>query len=452
MNKGKPVLALVGRPNVGKSTLFNRLIGQRTAIVKDTPGTTRDRIYGESDWNGKGFIVIDTGGLEENPAPEADSAIFMPYIRNQATLAMQEADVIAFVVDSKDGPTAADEDVADILRLTNKPVFLVVNKVESEERQLETYSFWDLGLGEPIPISAFHGIGVGDFLDLMVEELPDFSIDHEYDEDEPDTIGVAIVGRPNVGKSSLLNCLIGDDRSIVSDIAGTTRDPIDFELTYHKQKITLIDTAGVRRRGKVEPGIERFSVIRSMRAIDRADVALLLIDAQEGVTAQDAHVASYILDRYKGVVVIVNKWDLIEKDSYTMIEFEKKVRTDLKFLDYVPLMFISAETGQRIHRVLPTALEVAHARYHRLGTSEFNNLLRKAYDKFPPPSKAGRRLRIYYGTQPSSAPPTFAIFVNDPELLHFSYERYLHNQIREHHPFIGTPIRTFFRGRGKEKG
>jgi GTP-binding protein len=459
MKKRKPVVALVGRPNVGKSTLFNRLVGKRTAIIEDLPGTTRDRLYGESDWNGIGFVVIDTGGLETQSTAEyrsqipgaeplaQDSARFVDEIQNQAQLAIEEADVIIFVVDGKDGLTAADQELAEVLRQTVKPIFVAVNKAESQERQLNAAEFWALGLGEPVPISAYHSIGVADLLDEMVKVLPDYPAEEEEDE----SIGIAIIGRPNVGKSSLLNALLGQERAIVSEIAGTTRDPIDTEITYEGQKITLIDTAGIRRRGKVDPGIEKYSVLRSMQGIDRADVALLLIDATEGVTAQDAHVAGYVLEKQKSVVVVVNKWDALEKDSNTMVEYTRQVRQELKFLDYVPVLFISAKTKQRIHTVLPTALAVAAERYHRIPTSELNRLIQEAYDRTPPGSKLGRRLRIYYATQADVAPPTFILFVNDPELAHFSYQRYLENQLREYHPYLGTPLRIFMRKRTQKE-
>lgn len=461
MQKKKPVIALVGRPNVGKSTLFNRILGRRVAIVEDVPGTTRDRIYGDSDWNGVGFIVIDTGGLEAPSAiaearlrqPDAEplaqgSIDFIKPIQNQAQLAIEEADVVVFVVDGRDGLTAADQDVAEVLRLSNKPIFVAVNKTESTESQLDAVEFWNLGLGEPHPISAYHGDGTGDLLDLLVAALPAFPAN--YDEVEKH-VGIAIVGRPNVGKSSLLNALLQTERAIVSAVPGTTRDPIDTELAYNGETLVLIDTAGIRRRGSIEAGIEYYSVLRSMRSIDRADVALLLIDGVEGVTAQDAHVAGYVLERQKGVVVIINKWDAVEKDAYTIITFEQQVREDLKFLSYVPVLFISALTRQRIHQVLPTTMDVVEARRHRLTTSEFNQILHDAYDKTAPPSRAGHALRLYYGTQVGIEPPTFVIFVNDPELVHFSYERYIENCIRAYYPFTGTPIRIYFRPRRDEQ-
>ncbi|RLT45111.1 MAG: ribosome biogenesis GTPase Der [Chloroflexi bacterium] len=456
MKKRKPVIALVGRPNVGKSTLFNRLVGARTAIVEDLPGTTRDRLYGESDWNGRDFVVIDTGGLEaqttadfranrpDAPTLAEDSARFVTEIQNQAQIAIEEADVIVFVVDGKDGLTAADEELAVFLRQTTKPLVVAVNKAESQERQLNAAEFWALGIGEPIPISAYHGIGVGDLLDILVALFPEMA---PSDGEEDESIGIAIIGRPNVGKSSLLNALLGQERSIVSEIAGTTRDPIDTELVFEGRSITLIDTAGIRRRGKVEQGIEKYSVLRSMRSIDRADVALLLIDAEDGVTAQDTHVAGHVLERNKGIVVVVNKWDAVDKDTDTMVEYTRKVREELKFMDYVPVLFISALTKQRVHKVLPTALAVADETTYRIPTSQLNRVIQEAYDKTPPPNRNGRPLRIYYATQSGVKPPTFVLFCNEPDLAHFSYVRYLENQLRIHYPYEGTPIRILLRPR-----
>ncbi|MBE2238920.1 MAG: ribosome biogenesis GTPase Der [Caldilineaceae bacterium] len=461
MQAQKPVVALVGRPNVGKSTLFNRLIGRPTAIVEDVPGTTRDRIYGESDWNGVGFIVIDTGGLEtpetmrtgrQTEAPPTAGAApsapgFTNFVQNQAQVAIAEADAIVLLVDGRSGLTAADEDVAEVLRRSDKPVFIAVNKAENQRVQQNAVDFWSLGLGEPYPISAYHGNGVADMLDELVKVLSPYPIDEE----EEKTIGIAIVGRPNVGKSSLLNVLVGHERAIVSEVPGTTRDPIDMQITYDGERITLIDTAGIRRRGRVEQGIEQYSVLRSMRAIDRADVALLLIDAQEGVTAQDMHVAGYVLERNKSVVLLINKWDAIEKDSQTMVEYAKTVREQLAFLDYVPVLFISAKTRQRVNKVLPTALQVVAARRHRLSTSEVNQVLTEAYEAVQIPMRHGRTLRLYYGTQVGNEPPTFVIFVNHEELVHFSYSRYLENRIRAYYPFEGTPIKLLFRSRDRNE-
>jgi GTP-binding protein len=365
-------------------------------------------------------------------------------ITNQARIAVDEADVIVLVVDGKDGLTAADEDLAEFLQQTTKPILLAVNKADSEQRRQNAAEFWALGAGEPIAISAFHGIGVGDLLDLIAAELSDSPVRDETDDDD---VAIALVGRPNVGKSSLLNTLLGQDRAIVSDIAGTTRDPIDTEMVYHGQNITLIDTAGIRRRGRVEPGIEKYSVLRSMRSIDRADVALILIDGVEGVTAQDAHIAGHVLEAHKSVVVLVNKWDIVEKNTQTMVEYTREVRADLKFLDYVPVLFVSALTKQRVQKVLPTALAVAAERRYRIPTSELNGVIHDAYHRSPPATKQMRPLRIYYATQASVEPPTFVLFVNDPELAHFSYLRYLENQLRRHYPFVGTPIRIRLRPR-----
>jgi GTPase len=451
----RSIVALVGRPNVGKSTLFNRIVGRRIAVVHEDPGTTRDRIYATAEWNGVAFDVVDTGGVEvlpetvmagKRPGPERvlaqDSAPYIPLMRVQAELAIQEADAIIFVTDAISGLTAGDKEVADILRRAECPVFLVVNKVDNQRRRQDALEFYELGLSDVYPVSALHGIGVGDLLDDVVDVLP--PVEPEI---ESDRAGFAIVGRPNVGKSSLLNKLIGEERAIVSPVPGTTRDAIDTFLEWDNVPITLIDTAGIRRRGKIERGVEYYSVLRAMRAIRRADVALLVIDGYQGVRAQDKRVAGFILDEWASVVVLINKWDLVDKDSHTMVEYTGWVRHALRFLDYVPVLFISALTGQRVKQVLPTALEVREARFHRIPTSELNRIVQDATAYHAPPSKRGRRLKIYYASQPEVDPPTFVFHVNDPKLVHFSYERYLENRIRQAHAFTGTPLRLLFRGR-----
>jgi GTP-binding protein len=451
----KPVVALVGRPNVGKSTLFNRLVGERLAIVDDTPGTTRDRLLSESEWNGIEFHVIDTGGIDPTHGGKIPlsigSADFIQQIKEQALIAIEDADAILFLTDGETGVTASDREVADILRRYQKklldgnfwpPIFLVVNKCESEARRQSASEFYELGVGEPYSISALHGTSTGDLLDALVEAFPP-----QQDEVEDESVKIAIVGKPNAGKSSLLNKLVGAERAIVSPIPGTTRDAVDMNIQYEGIDITLIDTAGIRRRGKIDPGVEKYSVLRSFKAIERADVALLMIDATTGITAQDAHIAGFILDAWKSCVVLVNKWDAVEKDTYTMDEFSKRIRQDLNFMDYVPLLFISAKTGQRVDKVLPLALQVQEERLVRLTTSKINQIIQNAQDAHPSPSKAGRQLRMYYGTQVRSDPPTFMIYVNDPKLAHFSYRRYLENQLRTEYGFLGTPIRIVLKGR-----
>jgi GTPase len=452
----KPIVALVGRPNVGKSTLFNRLVGERLAIVDDTPGTTRDRLFGESEWNGRAFHVVDTGGIDPTHGGKTPlslgSADFIDEIRQQAKVAIDEADAILFVTDGDTGVTAPDLEVADILRRSQRkredgtfwpPIFVVVNKTESKVRREEAPQFYELGLGEPYPVSAVHGTGTGDLLDALVAAFPG-----QEAEEEDESIKIAIVGKPNAGKSSLLNKLVGEERAIVSPIPGTTRDATDTIIEFGGFPITLIDTAGIRKRGKIEHGgVEQFSVLRSFKAIERADVALLMIDATTGITAQDAHIAGFILDEWKSAVVIVNKWDLVEKDAFTMEEFTRKIRADLNFMDYVPLLFISAKTGQRVDQVLPMALRVQEERLARLTTSKINEVIHKAQDAHPHPSHAGRQLKMFYGTQVRSDPPTFMIYVNDPKLMHFSYLRYLENQIRAEYGFLGTPIRIVTKGR-----
>jgi GTPase len=451
----KPIVALVGRPNVGKSTLFNRLVGERMAIVDDTPGTTRDRLFGEAEWNGRTFHVVDTGGIDPAHSGRTPlsigSADFIDEIREQAKVAIDEADAVLFVNDGETGVTSPDLEVADILRRSQKkledgtfwpPIFVVANKTESRGRRDEVAQFYELGLGEPYAVSAVHGTGTGDLLDALVASFPS-----QEGEEEDDSIKVAIVGKPNAGKSSLLNKLVGGERAIVSPIPGTTRDATDTKIEFNDFPITLIDTAGIRKRGKIEHGVEQYSVLRSFKAIERADVALLMIDATTGITAQDAHIAGFILDEWKSCVVIVNKWDAVEKDSYSMEDFTKTIRRDLNFMDYVPLLFISAKTGQRVDQVLPMALRVQEERLARLTTSKINAVIHKAQDAHPHPSHAGRQLKMFYGTQVRSDPPTFMIYVNDPKLMHFTYLRYLENQIRAEYGFLGTPIRIVLKGR-----
>lgn len=453
----KPVVALVGRPNVGKSTLFNRLVGQRKAIVEELAGTTRDRLYGDTDWGGRNFIVVDTGGLELVPSqPQrgktgfgtgVSSRLFLEEIRAQAEIAMAEAEVIVLLVDTEAGLTGPDEDVAELLRRTDKPVLLAVNKADNKKRRDAAVDFYALGLGDPIPVSALHGTGTGDLLDAIVESLS--FVDEEEDEDE--SIKIAILGRPNVGKSSLLNKLLGEERVIVSDVPGTTRDAIDTRIEYEGQELVLIDTAGIRRRGKIKPGVEKHSFLRAIKAVNRSDVCLLLIDAGEMVTAQDAHIASYIIEEAKSVVVIVNKWDTVEKNTYTMDEFTQSIRASLKFLDYVPVLFISAKSGQRVHKVLPMALLVYAECLRRIPTSEVNRLLREAVAEHPPKGTHRHRLKFFYATQAGVNPPTFVFFVNDSTLVHFTYKRYLENRLREHYGFLGAPLRLIFRNRSGEK-
>ena len=450
----KPIVALVGRPNVGKSTLFNRLAGERLAIVDEVPGTTRDRMMGDSEWTGHPFYIVDTGGIDPTSGSSktplsVGSADFITDIKQQAFIAISDADVILFVVDAISGVTSADHEVAEILRRQQRevngewypPILLVVNKADSKGTRETALDFYELGMGEPYPISSIHGTGTGDMLDALVNSFP-----KQEEEEDDDSVKIALVGKPNVGKSSLLNKLVGEERMIVSPIAGTTRDAIDSHVDYEGIPVTLIDTAGIRRRGKVEPGVEKYSVLRSMKAIERADVALLMIDAVEGISAQDAHIAGFILEEKKSTVVVVNKWDAIEKDSFTMEAFTEKIRQDLSFMSYVPLIFISAKTGQRVDQVMPLALKVQEERLARLTTSTLNRIIQHAQDMHTS-SQSGRVFKMYYGTQVRSDPPTFLIHCNEPKLAHFTFVRYLEKQIREEYPFSGTPIQIVFKKR-----
>ena len=434
-------MAVVGRPNVGKSTIFNKLTGTKISIVEDTPGVTRDRIFGEVEWLNKYFTIIDTGGIE----PESDD-IILSQMRNQAMLAVDMAHVILFVVDGKSGLTAADKEVADILRRTKKPVLLVVNKIDSKSQFDNVYDFYELGLGNPIAISGANSMGLGDLLDEVVENFPE-GMNTEYDED---VIRVAITGKPNAGKSSILNNILGEERVIVSPIAGTTRDAIDTYFEKDDNKFLLIDTAGIRRRSKVYENVERFSVIRSMSAVDRADVVLIVIDATEGVTEQDTKIAGIAHDEGKACIFVVNKWDLIEKDNKTMGNFRMSVREKFPFMTYAPILFVSAVSNQRIGKILETVVQVSAEQNKRVTTSVLNRVIGEAIMLNQPPSDKGRRLKIYYGTQTGVKPPTFNLFINDKELTHFSYTRYLENRLRENFGFEGTSIKIEYSQKKKK--
>ena len=455
----RPIVAIVGRPNVGKSTLFNRMTGQRRAIVEDLPGTTRDRLYGDVEWAGRSFTLIDTGGLELRP-----SDVIMTGVAAQVRVAVEEADVILLATDAIDGVTAADHEIADQLRRgiagegsttptkakrsRVRPIIVVAGKADNEGRRATAGEFWSLGFDEVIAVSAYHGSNVGDLLDAVVARLTP-AVEGEDDEDT--RLHVALVGRPNVGKSSLLNRLLGEDRAVVSDIPGTTRDAIDSVVTHNGDEIVLIDTAGIRRRGKVEPGIEKYSVMRSFRAISRADVALLLIDAVEGVTAQDVHIAGEIDRQGRGCVVVVNKWDAVpEKDAHTSGRYLDELARELNFMRWAPVVFISALTGQRARKVLDEAILVQAARHERVPTAKLNEFLERAIEANPPKGFRGRIARFSFATQADAVPPTFVFFVNDPMAVHFTYQRYLENALRERYPFRGTPVRMRFRPRNAE--
>ncbi|MEW8970979.1 ribosome biogenesis GTPase Der [Mesobacillus sp. LC4] len=433
----KPVVAIVGRPNVGKSTIFNRIVGERISIVEDIPGVTRDRIYSSAEWLTHDFNIIDTGGIDLGDEP------FLDQIRQQAEIAIDEADVIIFLVNGREGVTAADEEVAKILYRSNKPVVLAVNKIDNPEMRDMIYDFYALGFGEPFPISGSHGLGLGDLLDEAAKHFPKEKED-EYDKD---AIKFSLIGRPNVGKSSLVNAILGEDRVIVSDIAGTTRDAIDSQVTYDGQKYVIIDTAGMRKKGKVYETTEKYSVLRALRAIERSDVVLVVINAEEGIIEQDKHIAGYAEEAGRAVIIVVNKWDAIEKDEKTMKEYEEKIRAHFQFLSYAPIVFLSAKTKKRIHTLMPMIDMASENHAMRVQTNILNEVVMDAVAMNPTPTDKGKRLKIYYATQVSVKPPTFVVFVNEPELMHFSYERFLENRIRDAFDFTGTPIKIFARQR-----
>ncbi|MDD6479004.1 MAG: ribosome biogenesis GTPase Der [Oscillospiraceae bacterium] len=436
----KPVVAVVGRPNVGKSTLFNKLIGQRLSIVYDTPGVTRDRIYGDAEWLNRKIMLIDTGGIE----PDSDDVIFSG-MRNQANLAIETANVIIFVTDLKSGVTAADMEIAAMLQKSGKPIVLCVNKCDSiGDTPLEFYEFYNLGLGDPVAVSSVHGHGTGDLLDAVFKYLPE----SDFTEDDGEVINVAVIGKPNAGKSSLVNKIAGEERSIVSDIAGTTRDAIDTLIENKYGKFNFIDTAGLRRKSKVEDTIEKYSVLRAKMAIERADVCVIMIDGTDGFTEQDSKVAGLALEAGKACIIVVNKWDIVEKDDKTMAAYRKKLMNDFSFMPYAPIIFISAKTGQRIDRLFDLIKFVYAQNTMRISTGKLNDILADATARVQPPTDKGKRLRIYYMTQASTKPPTFVCFCNNAELFHFSYQRYLENQIRSTFGLEGTPVRFVIRERG----
>ncbi len=432
----KPVVAIVGRPNVGKSTLFNHLIGKRKAIVEDVPGVTRDRLYDNTDWAGREFIIIDTGGIRFE---EGD--IFAREVKLQAELAIEEADVIIFVLDARQGLSSEDEQVADILRRSGKPVVLAANKVENFDRQLDYYEFYKLGLGDPVPVSAMHGLNTNDLLDRVIAE---FALPQEYEEKD-NAIKIAIIGRPNVGKSSLVNAFLGEQRVIVSDIPGTTRDAIDTPFRYNNTDYILIDTAGIRKKSRIKEATEKYSVIRALKSIERADVVLIMLDATEGVSEQDQRIAGYAHEAGKANVIVVNKWDLVEKDGHTMNKFDKDIREDLKFLAYAPIMYVSALTKRRIFKVLELVDFVVEQHNRRINTAELNRMVNEAMMLNPLPGGGGKKIKIYYATQVRTAPPTFVFFANQPDMVHFSYLRYLENALRQNFGFEGSPIHLLVR-------
>ncbi|MEC1067150.1 ribosome biogenesis GTPase Der [Priestia megaterium] len=433
----KPIIAIVGRPNVGKSTIFNRIVGERVSIVEDIPGVTRDRIYSSGEWLNMDFNIIDTGGIDIGDEP------FLEQIKQQAEIAIDEADVIIFLVNGRDGITAADEEVAKILYKSKKPVVLAVNKVDNPEMRELIYDFYALGYGEPFPISGTHGLGLGDLLDEAAKHFPKEK-DEDYGED---VIKFSLIGRPNVGKSSLVNALLGEDRVIVSDLAGTTRDAIDTKFTKEEQEYVVIDTAGMRKRGKVYESTEKYSVLRALKAIERSDVVLIVLNAEEGIIEQDKKIAGYAQEAGKAVVIVVNKWDTVEKDEKTMKKFEENIREHFQFLTYAPIVFLSAKTKKRTHTLLPMIDLASESHAVRVETSILNDVIMDAVAMNPTPTHNGNRLKIYYTTQVAIKPPTFVVFVNDPELMHFSYKRFLENKLREAFGFEGTPIKIIARPR-----
>lgn len=431
----RPVVAIVGRPNVGKSTVFNRIVGERIAIVEDSPGVTRDRIYGTGEWLNQTFHIIDTGGIDFGDEP------LLIQMRQQAELAIDEADVIIFIVNGKEGVTPRDEELASLLFRSNKPIVLAVNKIDNVNQRSDLYEFYSLGCGEPMPISGSHGLGVGDLLDEVISHFPN-EVEEDYDET---TIRFSLIGRPNVGKSSLVNSILGHERVIVSHIPGTTRDAIDTPFEKDGQHFVIIDTAGIRKRGKVYESTEKYSVLRALKAIERSDVVLVVLNAEEGIIEQDKKIAGYAHEAGKGIIIVVNKWDTVKKDAQTLPQFERQIRNQFQFINYAPIQFVSALTRQRLHTLLPTIEHVAENHALRIKTSLLNNVIMDAIALTPTPTNKGKRLKINYMTQVSVKPPTFAVFVNDPELLHFSYLRFLENQIRATFGFKGTPIKLLKR-------
>lgn len=441
---GKPIVAIVGRPNVGKSTLFNIFANSRISIVEDTPGVTRDRLYADTEWLDNEFMMVDTGGIEIMNTDKIAVSI-----RQQAQIAIAEADVILFVCDARAGITHEDAEVAKMLRQSKKPIVLAINKADTPKQEMEIFEFYNLGIGEPIPVSAANHLGLGDLLDAVVEKFPETSA---YGEDgNEDEIKVALIGRPNVGKSSIFNTLVGEERSIVSDVAGTTRDAIDTPVIREGQKFLFIDTAGMRRKARIDEPIEKYSIIRSLRAVDRSDVVLMVIDAIDGVTEQDKKIAGYAHEAGKGIVLVVNKWDLYDKDNTSTLRYTENLRRELVFMQYAPVVFVSAMTKQRIHRLPEVIHYVAEQNAMRISTSVLNQVVEDAIAINPPPTEKGQRLKILYATQVKIKPPTFVIFVNEPEIMHFSYQRYLENKLREAFGFEGTPLQMIIRGKNEEE-